>query len=393
MGAPRAFKIAAFVAIFGSAAWLFCLQYVLTAGIDFPPLARMPAWTTNNGIAEISIPQQFMIAEAAEFDSEFLAYLLSAHMRRSPEFARTEVLLNHRRVEGERRTSIVLNLPNDLLYSIPLLAELESRGRASSFEWRFVPKSTVLHMRSQTSVFFSAYNLPVRKRLEEIPRPVLTNYLRRFLRYKSLTDGRVLRRIEPVPSPLRSDEAHQLAGDIITVAEFFSLPLDLFIAIGAMENNYMNVRGDLENTAWKRRAEPGDIILMRRKGRVKVLNDSAGVWQITRETLRYLHRLYLSDPRDYSQLPERLRPPRDLDIEGVPADVLTTYAGMLLRDLLDRFDGNAAIAVGAYNGGPRRPNMAYEEGVRRIAAYARDLVERGASLHGTIIPEMQFLRP
>jgi hypothetical protein len=393
MGTPRAFKIAAFVAILGSGAWMFCLHYVLLPRIDFLPHAQMPAWTMNNGIAEVSMPKQFMIAEAAEFDSEFLAYLLGAHMRHSPEFVRTEVLLNHRRVDGEPRTSIVLNLPNDLLYSIPLLADLESRGRASAFEWRFVPKSTVLHMRSQTSVFFSAYNLPIRKRLEEIPRPVLTNYLRRFLRYKSLTDGRVLRRIEPVPSPLRSDEAHQLAGDIITVAEFFSLPLDLFVGIGAMENNYMNVRGDLENTAWKRRAEPGDIIIKRRKGRVQVLNDSAGVWQITRETLRYVHKLYLKDTRDYSQLPERLRPPLDLDIEGVPAEVLTTYAGLLLRDLLDQFDGDTAKAVGAYNGGPSRPNMAYEEGVRRIAGYARDLVERGASLHGTAIPEMQFLRP
>jgi hypothetical protein len=235
--------------------------------------------------------------------------------------------------------------------------------------------------------------LPVRKRLEEIPKPVLANYLRRFVRFKSLTDGRVLRRIEPVPSPLRSDEANQLAGDIITVAEFYSLPLEIFVGIGAMENNYMNVRGDLENTAWKRRADPGDIGLKRRRGRVLVLNDSAGVWQITRQTLRYVHKLYLKDTRDYSQLPERLRPPHELDVEGVPPQALTTYAGLLLRDLLDQFDGDIAMAVGAYNGGPARPNMAYEEGVRRIAGYARDLVERGASLHGTAIAEMQFLRP
>ena len=393
MGTPRAFKIAASLAILGGAAWMFCLHYLLLPRIDLPRLARMPAWTVEDDVPVVSVPEQFVISEIAGFDSEFLAYLLGAHMRQRPEFSKAEVLLNYRQIDGEPRTSIVLNLPNNLLYSIPLMAELESLGKASTFEWRFVPKSTVLHMRSQTSVFFSAYNLPVRKRLEEIPKPVLANYLRRFLRYKSLTDGRILRRIEPVPSPLQSDEAHQLAGDIITIAEFFSLPVETFAGIGAMENNYMNVRGDLENTTWKRRAEPGDIVLKRRKGRVQVLNDSAGVWQITRETLRYVHKLYLKDTRDYSQLPERLRPPVDLEIEGVPPEVLTTYAGLLLRDLLDRFDGDVAKAVGAYNGGPARPNMAYEEGVRRIAGYARDLVERGASLHGTAIAEMQFLRP
>jgi hypothetical protein len=191
---------------------------------------------------------------------------------------------------------------------------------------------------------------------------------------------------------LTSSEAKQLAGDILTVAEFYSLPLEFFLGIGAMENNYMNVRGDLQHSIWKRRAAPDDVILERRRGRVRVLNDSAGVWQITRETLRYAHALTEKDSRDYSQLPEHLRPPENLDMNEVSPHVLTTYAGVLLRDLLDRFDGDVRTAVSAYNGGPGRPNFKYGEGVNRAAEHARRVVEQAAALNGETVVEMKWLR-
>src|SRR6516225_10440006 len=89
------------------------------------------------------------------------------------------------------------------------------------------------------------------------------------------------------PKPLTRPEADQLAADIFTISDFYSLPLDFFLGIGAMENNYMNVKGDLSNAVWKRRAAPGDVVLKRRRGRVLILNQASGVWQITRETLRY----------------------------------------------------------------------------------------------------------
>jgi hypothetical protein len=100
------------------------------------------------------------------------------------------------------------------------------------------------------------------------------------------------------------------------------------------------------------------------------------VWQITRETLRYAHELYHKDKRDYSQLPARLRPPEKLEFDLSDSHVLTTYAGLLLRDLLDRFDGDVARAVGAYNGGPRNPNPQYAAGVSLVADYARNILER-----------------
>ena len=94
-----------------------------------------------------------------------------------------------------------------------------------------------------------------------------------------------------------------------------------------MENNYLNAAGDQDNTQWKRHADPGDIILKRAPRRVLVRNPSQGLWQITRETLRRTHELYVADRHDCIRLPPALRPPQKLDIDHVDSRVLTTYAG------------------------------------------------------------------
>jgi hypothetical protein len=62
--------------------------------------------------------------------------------------------------------------------------------------------------------------------------------------------------------------------------------------------------------------------------------------------------------------------------------VLTTYAGLLLRHLLDKTDGDVAKAVGAYNGSLKKPNYQYAAGVEAVALYARDFLERAANLGG-----------
>jgi hypothetical protein len=333
----------------------------------------------------------YLVANAGDYDSEFTAYLVLSYLRSRIKGA-AEPMLIHETMAGRSVSRIVLHLDNDVLTAVPQLHRWQRAGYIGSFTWGFVNDTELGRRRQQTQVFQAAYSLPAKLRLEQIPRATLVHYVRRFIRFKSMTDPRVRGKMEPVPQVLSANEADQLAGDIITVAEFFDLPLDLFLGIGAMENNYMNVRGDLENKRWKRRAEPGDIVLRRVRGRVLVKNDSAGVWQITRETLRYAHRLYLKDQRDYCLLPYHLQPPVELDINSVPPKSLTTYAGILFRDLLDQFGGDAARAVGAYNGGPANPNERYEAGVRLVAGYAREVLERAATLDGQAIPKMQFLR-
>jgi hypothetical protein len=208
--------------------------------------------------------------------------------------------------------------------------------------------------------------------------------------FKSITDPRIRRKVEPIHA-LTSAEAQQLAADIVAVSDFYSLPLDFFLGIGAMENNYLDVQGDLKNAIWKRRAQKGDIVLKRKPGRVLVLNQSSGVWQITRETLRYAHQLYLRDPREYLRLPPHLRPPREVDLDNIEPRVLTTYAGLIFRDLLDRCRGDVALAVGAYNGGLGNPNPRYAEGVTMVAEYARHVMEQAAVLNGRSAAGMRFL--
>ena len=77
---------------------------------------------------------------------------------------------------------------------------------------------------------------------------------------------------------------------------------------------------------------------------------------------------------------------------GVSPDVLTTYAGLLLRDLLDRFDGNVTLAVSAYNGGPGRPNLKYGEGAEKAATHARRVLEQAAALNGESVMRTTWLR-
>jgi soluble lytic murein transglycosylase-like protein len=62
-------------------------------------------------------------------------------------------------------------------------------------------------------------------------------------------------------------------------------------------------------------------------------------------------------------------------LNSVNSDQLTTYAGLVLRNLLDRFGGDVDQAIGAYNGGARNPNPAYAAGVRNVALYARKVLE------------------
>jgi len=127
----------------------------------------------------------------------------------------------------------------------------------------------------------------------------------------------------------------------------------------------MDVNGDLEHAVWKKRAQRDDIVLRRSRKRVMVSDYAMGTWQITRETLRAAHQLYLKDKRDYTKLPARLRPPRELDLQfRRMMPLLTTYAGLLLRGLLDHFGGDVDKAIGAYNGGVKNPSTAYAAGVK-----------------------------
>ncbi|MCZ2151353.1 MAG: lytic transglycosylase domain-containing protein [Bryobacterales bacterium] len=358
--------------------------------VDPLPAGRIPmapVWELSGRGLKLAYPGGALVSDLAVFGDELFSYMMFQYMAHLPRAAKMEVMLTY---DGGRYV-VRGRLPEDVVEGIGVLAEAQAAGLARRFEWRVVPLWEVRQWRQQSRVFVGAYHLPAKQKLEQIPPARLHAYLERYIRFKSATDPRVRSGEEWAPKVLTKERAARLAGDIITVAGFYSLPIDFFAGIGAMENNYMNVRGDLGHSVWKRRAAKDDIVLQRRRGKVRVLNESQGVWQITVETLRHAHRLYLKDDRDYSLLPEHLRPPKTLDVKEVDPAVLTTYAGLLFRELLDKFDGNVRLAVGAYNGGPGNPNLVYERGVRAVAEQARRLLEQAAVLNGESVLQMDWI--
>ena len=269
---------------------------------------------------------------------------------------------------------------NDLLTAVPRLSQLEGRNLIKHYDLNSWTQKDFYYFQQQSHMFDVAYGVPTEQKLESLSSFRLLPALAQFLIFKSQTDNRVLARGDMAPSPLTREQATQLATDILDVAQFYSLPLDYFLGVGAMENDYMDVNGDLTHAVWKKRAQRDDIILRRGRKRVMVSNYAIGIWQITRETLRAAHQLYLKDKRDYSLLPARLRPSRSLDLNSVDDAVLTTYAGLLLRGLLDHFGGDVDKAIGAYNGGVKTPNPAYAAGVKTVAEYARRVLEHATAM-------------
>lgn len=340
-----------------------------------------PSVQLDAGRMIVPFRTKVLLAEVARFDNELSAYLWFDYLRSRPGVKSQQVLLTVVEKDQVPSYRIETVLPNDGLVAIPFLARLEAKSFIEGFKLVFTTAEQVEYRKEQTDIFVAAYQRPVDQTFEDMPRKRFLSPTARFLAFKSRTDPRVRGADESRPKSLSHEQATELAADIIAVADFYDLPLDIFLGIGAMENNYLSIRGDLNHAIWKRKPAKDDIILRRRRGRVLVSNYSVGIWQITRETLRYAHAQYLKDNRDYSKLAERLRPPKVLELDLTDSHVLTTYAGLLLRDLLDRFNGDVEKAVGAYNGGVRNPNIEYAGGVRMVAEYARNILARMAAVN------------
>jgi hypothetical protein len=339
----------------------------------------LPSVRFESGRMVVPLPTEVLLGEVCRFDNELSAYLWFDYLRGRTGVDPSAVLLVVTEEEHESplyRIQIVLR--NDALTAIPFLAQLEAKGYIEGFDLVFSSSAPLAYSQKQTDVFIAAYRRPVAYSLEKLTAKQLLSRTARFVAFKSRTDPRVRGSSDLNLVALGHQEATDLAADIIAVAKFYDFPLEVFLGIGAMENNYLSIRGDITHSIWKRRPAKDDIVLKRRRRRVLVSNYSVGVWQITRETLRYAHALYIKDKdkRDYRELPERLVPPDTLELDVTDPHVLTTYAGLLLRDLLDHFGGDVQKAIGAYNGGTRKPNPQYAAGVQMVASYARNVLER-----------------
>ena len=245
---------------------------VLLAGIwmwqalRLQPLPPQPLGLPQARIAGqrtiVTSPGACLVAEIGRYQDELFAYLVFDHFRHAEAPPGTEALLTYRSDAGREGYTLLLHFKHgDLAAAISRLVRMQFDNVIPGYDWHFAAPSVLWRAREQTRFFVTAYNLPVRRRLEGVPPVELSAYTGPFVRFKSVTDKRVRMKIEPVPSALSSAQAHRLAGDIVAVADFYELPLDSFLGIGAMENNYMNVMGDLSHATWKRRAAPGDVVL------------------------------------------------------------------------------------------------------------------------------------
>jgi hypothetical protein len=361
-------------------AWVVYVTRPQKIDLSLPP--ALPIVKVEGGALTVQLRTDALLARVGDYQSELEAYLHFEYLKTHAGLDGSRVLLTVKDAGAGPRYQIFLVLNNNLLADVPLLGSLKAKGYIPDYEFDPVSFETLARRRLETTVFLGTYNPTRTPRLADLPPSRLIEPLASFLVFKSRTDRRVREGIQPVPTTLSDDQARELASDILDVVHFYDLPLDVFLGIGAMENNYMNVRGDLDHAVWKRRPQRGDIVLKRTRRRVLVSDYAMGVWQITRETLRRAHDLYLKDKRDYSTLSPQLRPSKKLTYDLDNSEVLTTYAGLLLRDLLDKSDGDIAKAVGAYNGSLKKPNYQYAAGVEAVALYARDFLERAANLDG-----------
>jgi hypothetical protein len=364
--------------------------------LEAPRYPVLPAPKIQNNQLVLPFAPGIPAAEVATFHDQLEAFLHFEYLRGREARSGNDtsrILLTALDTPAGPSYKIFIVSDNDLLTAVPRLTQLEGRNLIARYELDTWTEKDFYYYQQQSHTFDVAYGVPTEQKLESLSSFQLLPALARFLVFKSQTDIRVMDRTDSAPQPLTREQATQLAADILDVAHFYDLPLDYFLGVGAMENDYMDVDGDLAHAVWKKRAQRDDIILRRGRKRVMVSDYAMGTWQITRETLRAAHQLYLKDKRDYTKLPARLRPPRDLNLNAVDDAVLTTYAGLLLRGLLDHFGGDVDKAIGAYNGGVKSPNPAYASGVKIVAEYARRVLEHATALEDPVATTRQLSVP
>jgi hypothetical protein len=348
-----------------------CAYYYWPQSLALSRTPILQAISESNGRTVVSWPGRAFVGKIGEFDNALSAYLMFDYLRSQDLLRGRQVLLTANSASRERPYSVWVHLPDDVLAGVQELAALKDNHLTPVLEHSWITNDEFYDDLRQTNSFVHAYNSPDFPKLEEISSIELQQYVRQFISFKASVDPRTWDGNQAPLSAPSLEEAEGLAADIVEVAGFYNLPVDVLLGIGAMENNFLDAPGDLNNAIWKKDVGRDDIVLRRRGHKAWVLNSSMGTWQITRQSLRYAHELFLCDTRDYSKLPLELHPTEYLDMNFLSSHVLTTYAALLLRDLVDYFDGNVFLAAAAYNGTKLHPNLQYAFGVENVAGYVR----------------------
>ncbi len=357
--------------------------YYWPQSLELPRAPIPQVVSAASGQTVVSWPGRVFVAKLGEFDSVLPAYLMLDYFRSHAPLRGKQVLLTAHGALSEPPYSIWVQLPDDVLSGVEEGAMLNQHPLISLLEESWITEPDFAEDLRQTNRFMQAYNDPEFPSLNEIRPDPLCLYVRQFICFKASVDPRTWPGNPSLLSRPSLERSEALAADIVEVARFYDLPVDLLLGIGAMENNFLNAPGDLNNAIWKKDIERDDIVLRRRGSKAWVLNSSIGTWQITRQSLRRAHELFLCDTRDYSKLPLEFRPTQELDMNFLSSRLLTTYAALLLRDLVDYFEGDTFFATAAYNGTKLHPNLRYAEGVESVASYARRVIGNTSKLNGS----------
>ena len=242
----RLFVTVCLVGLFGLSSWIGYRTWPRRLALSKKPL---PSVRFESGQMIVPLPTEVLIGEVGSFDNELSAYLWFDYLRSRRGVDSSQVLLVVRENgDGTPLYQIQVVLPNDALTAIPFLAQLERKRFIQRFDLAFSSRVAIQYSRKQTEVFAAAYKRPVAHSLEKLTAEQLLARTARFLAFKSRTDPRVRTMSGSVIAALGQEEATDLAADIIAVAKFYDVPLDVFLGIGAMENNYLSIRGDLTHS-------------------------------------------------------------------------------------------------------------------------------------------------
>lgn len=279
-----------------------------------------PAVVAHPRIA-VTFPGRHLIARAGEYGDELDAYQAVLNLR---ETAGPAVPIAATR--STTSAAVFLELPDDLLKTVPVLERLRGTRVGTTVDWAVTQREQVSDWREESLLFEEIYG--------DLPR----------------------RRSASTGPP-----AH-IVRDIVAIARFYDLSPRFFRPVPYPQR--------LPASRWTQYPGANHAVLLRNPAGTLVVENDSVEWQEVLDALIHAQALVDADRRDYASLPDRLQPSRRLDLEKRP-DALFTYAGVLLRHLVDKAGGENLEAITARADRPDNPNVRYDPGVRRAAMYAR----------------------
>ena len=142
--------------------WVYLIWPRVLVPVSFPPL---PACRIVGEQIVVTLPDAYLLAEIAQYDDEFLAFLMFDHLRGVFPLNQAEVLFGYRISTNRPKYLVLVHLENNLLTGLALLFRLQAERLISDFQWRFTDGETLKTRRQQSQIFETAYNLPIRRKL------------------------------------------------------------------------------------------------------------------------------------------------------------------------------------------------------------------------------------